>query len=400
MLSLDSPVAKFAPWLIVATLVVTSAVGISQSSSGQSEAGDFGGDFPSFYGAGSIVLDGHGEDLYDVELQQQVQSDQFEDGGYLYFAYPPYTALPYAGLAALPYNAAFVLHTILAVAALIGAVLAFRPFARGMLDGRTRLGIGVAASLAMYPVLRSVLGGQNATFTLLLLVLVARFDHEDHAMATGLAAAAMLFKPQFGVLVILVLVVARRWRATAWAIGGAAALFGAGVVVAGSNWLKTWLEAVTAFGDENLQVNGELMVSMVGWIQNQFGTDPWTYVLAGGLLMALGIPIAIGLVTKRWTEIPWYAVAPLVVLAAPSALYYDTAMLLVTIAVAAAWFAGIRTGIAAAAVVVSWTQIAAGSLGWSPLFIPLVVIAAMLAAGAGRPRANRLLAETQTSVDP
>jgi len=215
-----------------------------------------------------------------------------------------------------------------------------------------------------------------------------------------LAAAAMLFKPQFGVLVILVLVVARRWRATAWAIGGAAALFGAGVVVAGSNWLKTWLEAVTAFGDENLQVNGELMVSMVGWIQNQFGTDPWTYVLAGGLLMALGIPIAIGLVTKRWTEIPWYAVAPLVVLAAPSALYYDTAMLLVTIAVAAAWFAGIRTGIAAAAVVVSWTQIAAGSLGWSPLFIPLVVIAAMLAAGAGRPRANRLLAETQTSVDP
>lgn len=377
MFSLHSPVVRIGPWLLLAVLVGAAAFGITTAS----EAGSFGGDFPSFHGAGSIVLDGAGADLYDPIVQQEAQSERFPEGGYLFFAYPPYTALLYAGLAVLPYDTAFLVHTVLAVMALIGAIAAFRPFARGMLDGPTRLGIASAVAVATYPVLRSVLGGQNATFSLLLLVLVARFDHDNRPTATGLAAAAMLFKPQFGMLVILALLLGRRWRATAWAAIGAVVWFLLGAIVAGPAWVSVWLDAVRAFGGENLVVNGSLMVSVLGWIQNLFGTDLWTYVVTGVVVASVAAPLGIGLVTKRWSEVPWYAIAPLIVLASPSALYYDTAMVLVTVGTIAAWLAGRRVALGVVVVAISWTQAIASE--WSPLFIPILVIAIMLAIGSG-----------------
>jgi hypothetical protein len=333
---------------------------------------------------GATLLEGHGSDLYDASFQQSQQSQQFNDGRFLYFAYPPFTAVPYAALASLPYEAAYVLHSLLAIAALIGAVVAFRPMARGMFDGLTRLGVAAAAALVMYPVLRSVLGGQNATFSLLLLVLVARLDATDRHMLTGLAAAGMLFKPQFGLIVILVLVAGRRWKAVAWAGAGAAGLYALGALVIGGEWLRTWLEAVTALGGENLLVNGDLMVSVLGWIQNLLGATTASYVATAIVLAMIGIPIAIGVISERWGEIPWYAVAPLIVLAAPSALYYDTALVLLTVGVSLAWIRGYRVRAIVIVIAVSWTQLPATAIGWSPLFLPVLGIAGAFAVGAIR----------------
>ena len=383
MLSMDSMLARFGPWIVVATIAVATAGSAVAAFTGDADA-RLGGDFPSFYGAGTIVLDGQGSDLYDSSIQQSVQSEQFDDGRFLYFAYPPFTAVPYAALASLPYEAAYALHSLLGIAALIGAIVAFRPMARGMLDGPTRLGVAAAAALLIYPVLRSVLGGQNATFTLLLLVLVARFDAYDRHMATGLAAAAMLYKPQFGLFVILVLVAGRRWRSVAWAGAGATGLYALGAAVIGGEWLRTWLDAVSAFGDENLVVYGDLMVSVLGWVQNVLGITTASYIVTVIVLAMIGIPIAIGVMSRRWREIPWYAVAPLIVLAAPSALYYDTALVLLTVGVSLAWLRGFRLMATAFVIAMSWTQLPATTIGWSPLFLPVIWIAAAFAIGAIR----------------
>lgn len=383
MFSMDSLLARFGPWIVVATIAV-AAVGSAVLASTNDADSRVGGDFPSFYGAGSIVLDGRGSELYDAPLQQSVQSEQFDDGRFLYFAYPPFTAVPYAALARLPYEAGYALHSLLAIAALIGAVIAFRPFAKGMLDGSTRLGIGVASAVVMYPVLRSVLGGQNATFSLLLFVLVWHFDAEDRHIATGLCAAAMLYKPQFGLIVILVLVAGRRWRAATWAGGGAAVLYGLGAAVMGGEWMRTWVDAVTRFGEENLEVNGDLMVSALGWIQNLFGSNTATFVVAAAVVAAAAVPIAAGVVSRRWGEIPWYVIAPLVLLGAPSALYYDTALLLLTLGVSLAWLAGMRAVAVAAVIAVSWVQLPASTTGWSPLFLLVLAMAASFAVGAAR----------------
>ena len=189
MFTLHSPLVKFGPWLVIATIALAAASTGLASPDAQAGSDRYGGDFPSFYGAGTIGLDGDGSDLYDVETQKSAQAASFSDGEVLFFAYPPYTAAAYAGIAWLPYGASYALHSLLAIAALVWALAALRPFVRGAFDGWTRLGLASVAAIASYPVLRSVLGGQNATFTLLGLAAVARFDHDDRPVAAGIAAA-------------------------------------------------------------------------------------------------------------------------------------------------------------------------------------------------------------------
>jgi hypothetical protein len=384
MFILRSPIVRFGPWLVIITIAL-AAVATAASSSGSDDGlVRYGGDFPSFYGAGTIVLDGDGPALYDVPTQKAAQASSFADGEFLYFAYPPYTAAVYAGLAWLPYGAAYALHSLLAITALVTAFAVLRPFVRGAFDGWTRLGLASVAAIVSYPVLRSVLGGQNATFTLLGLAAVARFDSDDRPVAAGLAAAALLYKPQFGLLVIGVLVLSGRWKAVVSAAAGSVALFGIGVVVMGSGWVSTWISSVSTFGDLNIIVNGHLMISAWGWVQNLMGVSTVSYGVAGAVALAVGLPMAYGLVTKRWTEIPWYAIAPLVIVAAPSALYYDATLTLIPIALAIGWASG-RVALAIfVAILVSWTQVLAADLGWSPLFPPILAMAALFALSAMR----------------
>lgn len=382
MFTLNSPVVRIGPWLVIVTIAFAAVAAAVSSPDAQSGQARYGGDFPSFYGAGTIVLAGDGANLYDVELQTAAQADTFSNDGLLYFAYPPFTAAAYAGLAWLSYGAAYAVHSVLAIAALVGALAMLRPFARGALDGWSRLGLASVAAIVSYPVLRSVLGGQNATFTLLGIAAVARFDRDERPIAAGVAAAALLYKPQFGLLIIGILVLSRRWASVASAAAGAVVLFVVGALVVGVDWLAVWVDAVTAFGDLNLIVNGSLMISAVGWLQNVLGMSAWSYAMAGAVVLAVGLPIAYGLASRKWSEIPWSALMPLVIVAAPSALYYDATLVLIPVVVAVAW-ATERVALPMVAVIaLSWTQVFAAPLGWSPLFPMVAALAAIFALSA------------------
>ncbi len=382
MFSLESPIIRFGPWVVVATLALV-AIGTGLAADANPDPGRLGGDFPSFYTAGELVVDGHGQELYEAELQRAGQADLLEDGGFLYFAYPPYTAAFYAPLSLVPYGVAFGIHTTLALLALIASLVAVRPLVRGYLDGPARLGVATVVLLGAYPVIRSVLGGQNATFTLLGLSLVARFDREDRALGTGIAAAALLYKPQFGLLVMALLVLGRRWQAVGWAIVGSAALVSVGALVTGPGWVSTWLDAVSGFGDENVAVNGHLMISAWGWFENLLGSGAGV-VFAGAVVVVVGTPMAWSLIRRDWSEIPWYAAAPLVVIAAPSALYYDATLVALTVITMVGLVGGVRWYVIAVIVVASWSQAGATALGWSPLFIPILVAAAGFALASVR----------------
>lgn len=390
MFSLKSPLVRFAPWLIVGTFAVV-AIGVGVASDIGAVNGRLGGDFPSFYAAGRIVLDGNGSQLYDPAFQQTAQSDLLVDGQFLYFAYPPYTAVVYSSLAWMPFGLAFGIHTALALAALVGALVAIRPLVRGYLDGWGRLGIALVACLMSYPVLRSVMGGQNATFTLLGFALVARFDDDDRPFATGSVAACLLYKPQFGLLVLALLLVGRRWRAIMWSIPVAVFLFGIGAVVTGGFWITTWLEAVADFGAENLDVNGPLMISAWGWFQNVMGPGGAATWIAMAVVLATAIPFAVATATRRWTSIPWYAAAPVILVAAPSALYYDATLTAVTVITTLAWARGLHWLAISSIVAATWLQAPAMAIGWSPLFIPILATAAAFALAAFRPPGMRAI---------
>ena len=159
---------------VVLLLAVVFAVLADDGTAGDGD--HLGGDFPAFYGAGSIALDGEWESLYDVDVQQRAQAGLLDEpSGFLYFAYPPPVAALYAPLAGVDYRWAYLLHTLLMAVALWGAVALARP-AVPLVDRYPAASFAVA--LVAFPTYRAVTGGQNTALTLLLVV-GRRFGSSD-----------------------------------------------------------------------------------------------------------------------------------------------------------------------------------------------------------------------------
>lgn len=371
---LDRPGIRLIPVAVIIGVCVAIVLSAFAGSGAATVGGRLGGDFPAFYAAGRIVIEGSGDALYDPATQAEYQEALYpDDDGYLFFAYPPFTAVVYAALAILPYRLAFALHGLLAVAALWAAVRLARPMLPSLIRSRRHELAAVALMLAMYPILRSVLGGQNTAFTILLLAAVWRFAVDGRPALAGLSLAALLYKPQYGVLAFLLVAAARRWRLLAWWLVGASAAYFAGVAVSGWGWPASWLDQSSVFNDENLIVNGDLMVSAIGWFRSLFGvTEAWPGVVGFGLAALIGLLTAI-VWWRRGIDAEAVALASTaIVIGAPSALYYDAGIATGALAVGAerGWTGGGRA--VAGVVVLSWSQLAASTLGWSPLFPVLI----------------------------
>lgn len=392
------PIVRILPVAVVAGVVVAIVVAAFAGGGASTVGGRLGGDFPAFYAAGRMVIEGAGNELYDPAAQAAFQLPFYPEserppavaelqrsadpgsGGFLYFAYPPFTAIAYAALAILPYRLAFVAHGLLSVLALWGAVHLVRPLLpRALRNGRDEL-VAVAVLLATYPILRAVLGGQNTAFTLLLLAALWRFASDDRHALAGLSLAALAYKPQFGLLAVLLVVAARRWRILAWWALGAGIAYAMGAVLVGWGWPAEWLNQTGVFNDENLVVNGDLMVSAIGWFRGLFGIEPTWPIVVG-----LAVAAVVGLIAA----VQWWRAgigtgaialgATAIVVGAPSALYYDAGLAVASagVGVDRRW-AG-STAALIGFVAVSWSQIAAGALGWSPLFPVLLVVFAWAA---------------------
>ncbi len=357
------------PAVILAVLAAVVVLLAVTADNGAALSGRLGGDYPAFYGAGRIAADGDWSHLYEAARQQQAQGTLVDGaGGYLYFAYPPFVAAGYGLLAGLAYRWSYLVHTGLMVAALWGAVVLWRRY----LPFRIGTAAALAAALLFYPLLRAVPGGQNTALTMLLVAVVARLDEEGHDVWAGLAAALLLSKPQFGAPLLALLVVGRRWRMVAGGLGGAGLLYLAGAALQGFDWVGEWWRQANAFLEIDAHVNSANLISWQGFFE-------WVTGAGSGLGAVLGWGFA--LVTAALAALFWlrhpqavpgvrYGVAvAAIVLAAPHTMYYDGGVLLLPLVLLAPT-AG-RTGwlVAAGLVTLSWGQLAADTLGWSPVFL-------------------------------
>lgn len=325
-----------------------------------------GGDYPSFYGAGSIVAGGDWDELYDATRQQEEQAGLIDDeGGYLYFSYPPFVAGVYGILATLGYQWSFLIHTVLMTAALAGAIWALWPWLR-------RTGIPgpalLVAALSFQPVFTAVVGGQNTALTLLLFSLGARLDRDDRPFLAGLATSLLLFKPQFGIVVLPLLVVGRRRRMFAGWVAGAVVLFTISTLLMGGSWVGDWWSRAGSFSETNLTANGANFISFPGFLANLFGNS--TAVLAAGY--GLAMLVAARVAWEWWrgartlTLRHWALAAGAAMAVAPQTLFYDAGLLLLgVVSVLPRLHRSVAT--VAGLVAISWLQVAKSTLGWSPL---------------------------------
>ena len=337
------------PLLVIATVVLVTVVGayVTDSSSGQ-----LGGDFPSFYAAGSIVnADGY-DSLYDPATQRSTQDGLIAtDGGYLFFAYPPPVATAYSLPARLGYRTAFSIQVLVMAAAAAGAVYLLRPL-NPWLDHNWRF--AAAAAVMFQPLLVSITGGQNTAFTLWLLALAARSDHDGREVLAGVAIGLMAYKPQYGVPLAAIVLFAGRFR-IAGGIGAAwLGLYLVGAAAMGWGWPPTWWEQAGAFRDLNATVNGPLFISLPGVAEHLAGIGGGAGQVLAGVVLIAGV-LAVAWLWRQSdvaSAVRWAATAGVLVLVAPQSLFYEAGVLMLMaavlvngsrrslIAAAAVWIAG------------------------------------------------------------
>ncbi len=186
-----------------------------------------GVDFVSYWAAGVLTIDGNPAGSYDIELHRGVELRVVEMEGFMPFPYPPpflFLAVPFALLPFAP-----------AVICWVAATFAFYIFCVRRLAPGGRL---IAA--AYPPVLPNALVGQTGFLVTGLmaggLALLPR-----RPFLGGLLLGCLILKPQFGLVLPFVLLVAREWRAIAGAAASVLGLLALGALVFGLEAYAAWI---------------------------------------------------------------------------------------------------------------------------------------------------------------
>jgi hypothetical protein len=213
-------------------------------------------DFTNYYTGWSLVRDGRGDRLYDLELQsryqEQIVPERGEESGLLPFNYPPHLAVPAALLALLPRGVAFYVWDfaqLLLLLPLFHSLRALTPDPRGM-----PWAVLCTAVLAFPPLFMSFQMGQVSLLVLICLLGFCRNLAAERPFGTAFWLVLGTIKPQLMVVPAAILLAGRRWRE----LGIAALLF------------AVWAALTTAFVGWSCWTDFVQVVRHSAW---QFGVD-------------------------------------------------------------------------------------------------------------------------------
>jgi Glycosyltransferase family 87 len=294
-----------------------------------------GTDFSNVYAAGSYVLKGHAAAPFDPHKQYKREQAIFgQDTQFYGWHYPPFFLGIAGTLAWMPYA--------LALALWQGVTLALYLWAmHGILCKESSLAkdpLWLIVALA-FPAVFINLGHGNNGFLTAALIGGALVQLDRRPWLAGVLIGLLAYKPQFGLLIPLVLAVSGRWRVFISAALTVAALALAVNVAFGTDVWTAFL-ASTAFTRNVVLEQGG-----TGWhkIQSVFS---WVRMWGGGISLAyaaqgaatLGVAAALAWLWRTRASFPLKAAALLIgtVLATPYVLDYDLMLLAPAIAFLAA----------------------------------------------------------------
>jgi hypothetical protein len=298
-----------------------------------------GTDFSNVYAAGTYVLDGQPAAPFDWPAQYAREQAIFGTSTPFYgWHYPPFFLFVAGALATMPYPLALAIWqgaTLILYLLMIRAILAARviPAARETVSREWLL-----PALAFPAVFVNIGHGHNGFLTAALLGGALIVLDRRPALA-GVLFGLIAYKPQFGVLIPLVLMATGRWRAFIAATVTVAALALATFVVFGSEVWRAFFASTALTRVEVLEQGG------TGWhkIQSIFalvrmwgGSVPFAYAMQG--LAAVAIAAALVWLWRSAAAFPLKAAALTIasILTTPYSLDYDLVVLAPAIAFLAA----------------------------------------------------------------
>ena len=315
-----SPAAGWAACALIAGIVLVGLI----------RPWGIGLDFANFYDAGHKAALGEFAGLYD---SQALIGGQPPLSNMAFFS-APITSYLYAPMAALPPQVALLLFKLVATAAMTsGLLLLYRHSGAVASPGDiTRFGLFAVAALLFQPFWTIYrVGGQTSPVVFLLLVLAhVAFIKGRSVPAALLLAAAVLVKPAFAPLAVLVFALAdSRFRVTALMTG---------IVVAALSLVLFGWDLHAAFLSRIASEAGNLLApwknsSPLSWIEALFVT-PEAFAAGGAMptslargLLALRVAVAVAVL---WT-LRWQIVRPLAPAARRHAVFTAGLLLIVTL---------------------------------------------------------------------
>jgi alpha-1,2-mannosyltransferase len=250
-----------------------------------------GTDFSDVYAAGSYVLDGTPDAPFDPARQHAREQQIFGEATPFYgWHYPPFFLFIAAALALMPYAIALIVWQ----AITFGLYLVMM---RGIISpsylsppaGRGNY-LWILLAVAFPAVLINVGHGQNGFLTAALLA-GALLQLDRRPIVSGILIGCLAYKPQFGLMIPLVLAVTGRWRVFAAAAATVAALALATTIAFGPHVWQAFLDS-TRFTRIVALEHGDTgwykIQSLFAWVRMWGAPVPLAYALQGALVIALG----------------------------------------------------------------------------------------------------------------
>lgn len=198
--------------IVLAVVALVLGVALSNFAAHQDKL-----DFSLFYGAGQIVRQGLGRNLYDLTTQIEFQSRVA--AVHAFYTRPPFEALLFLPFAYFDYRAAYTLWTLAGLGLLLSAALliesgvkvslAVSQYAKMPAD----FGLVFILFLTFGPATTCLLIGQDSVLVLLIYALMFVLLKRGRDFSAGCVLACGLFKFQLIVPFVVILLLRRRWSA-------------------------------------------------------------------------------------------------------------------------------------------------------------------------------------------
>ncbi len=292
----------------------------------------YGGDFITFVAAGRTIVDGNGEQLYDLGSQRAAQhalSHRNDAKSFLPFVNPPLLAIAWAPLAILPYRLAYLASVLASVAALIAGLRALKPHLPRLSDSWDVTILLIATFL---PVAMAITSSQNTTFSFALLAWTYAALCRRADRVAGLGVGLLFFKPHFALILCILLAWNKKW-ATLLVAGGAAIVhYLIGAAFCGIDWPFAMLRCIRDYLPLEVQANGAQSISLWGFCSYSLPTSiavPIAVVLIGGaslILFRCTRAIRFG---DQASGVQWGLIVTGIVMLSPHTQWYDAGLLVI-----------------------------------------------------------------------
>jgi len=277
-----------------------------------------GTDFSNVYAAGSYVLEGRPEAPFDSPTQHAREREIFGVATPFYgWHYPPFFLFVAALLAVLPYLPALALWQ--------GATLAFYLLCIRAIVGREKRNLWLLLAIA-YPAVFINLGHGHNGFLTAALMGFALVLLDRRPVVAGILFGLLAYKPQFGLLIPLVLIATERWKTFAAAAATVGMLALAATLAFGPQVWPAFF-ASTAFTREVVLEAGNTgwhrIQTVFSWVRMWGGPIPLAYTVQ--ILVTLALSIGLVWLWRSGTSMAIKASGLIIasLLATPYSLDYD-----------------------------------------------------------------------------